>query len=174
MAWAFDEILNDELIEVLSRDDKRGRFEIHLGSLRARVIFQLKVASETRYVTCNQSHTLLTPLKYRTKQPGIELRNILTFDPAFALFKVLDAMLKEYRAAIAAGHAPEDSWLVQQPLFLHPQLAGEEAAIDRHCMPSMKLAAGLQSHTTAAAISSGSPKRPMGSCATIRPTISGS
>jgi hypothetical protein len=115
MAWAFDEILNDELIEVLSRDDKRGRFEIHLGSLRARVIFLLKVASETRYVTCNQSHTLLTPLKYRTKQPGIELRNILTFDPAFALFKVLDAMLKEYRAAIAAGHAPEDSWLVQQP-----------------------------------------------------------
>jgi hypothetical protein len=31
----------------------------------------------------------------------------------------------------------------------------------------MKLAAGLQSHTTAAAISSGSPKRPTGSCATI-------
>ena len=35
----------------------------------------------------------------------------------------------------------------------------------------MKLAAGVQSHTTAAAISSGSPKRPIGSRATIALTI---
>ena len=40
--------------------------------------------------------------------------------------------------------------------------------------PIVKLAPGLQSHTTAEAISSGRPNRPMGACEIIRFTMSGS
>jgi hypothetical protein len=62
MTWTFDDILNDELIEISSRDDKRGQFRIRLGSLRPKITFRIEIAAETRYVGCHQSHLLLTPL----------------------------------------------------------------------------------------------------------------
>lgn len=45
--------------------------------------------------------------------PSIELRDPRTFVPGFALFRVLEAMTKEYSAAIAAGHVPDETWLVR-------------------------------------------------------------
>jgi hypothetical protein len=59
-------------------------------------------------------------------------------------------------------------------LFLHPQLAGEEAAIDRHGMTHHEARGCAATLYHGSGDFLGSPKRPMGSCATIRLTISGS
>jgi hypothetical protein len=71
-----------------------------------KITMKLEICPETGYVHVNQSHALVTPLRYRSKQPGIGLRNTRTFDPAYALFKIVDVMLKEYRAAVLADPGP--------------------------------------------------------------------
>ena len=112
--WTFDNVLDNNLIGVEYRDDGRGIFQIHIGSLRTDVTLKIEVSPDTSRVRCTQSHALVTPLRYRTKQAGIGLRDTLTFIPAFALFRVLDVMLKEYMAAVRAGHVPDEDWLVDQ------------------------------------------------------------
>ena len=114
MTWTFDEALGHELVTVVSRDDGRRPFEVRIGSLLKPITLAIEVSEETGYVECKRSHALVTPLRHRTKQPGIGLRATLTFVPAFALHRVLDVMTKEYRAAVVAGHVPEEGWLVKR------------------------------------------------------------
>ena len=110
--WSFNSVLKHELLTVVSGSDERQRFEVRIGTLRTPVTLVIETSPATGYVRCAQSHTLVTPLPHRTKRPGIELRNPRTFIPGFALSRVLDAMTKEYRAAVAAGHGPDESWLM--------------------------------------------------------------
>jgi len=114
VTWTFDNVLDDELITVVLHDEQCRAFQVRIGTLLTQITLMIEVSPETGHVRCNQSHALVTPLRYRAKQPGIELRNTLTFVPAFALFKVLDVMIREYRAALAAGHVPNDEWLVSR------------------------------------------------------------
>ena len=110
--WNFDNVLRHDLVTVLSRDDARETFKVQISSLRTPITLAIEVSAETGYVRCVQSHMLVTPLPHRTKRPGTELRDIRTFDPGFAVSHVLDLMTKEYRVAMAAGHIPDEGWLV--------------------------------------------------------------
>jgi len=110
--WTVDNALRHELVTVVFRDDQQQRYEIRIGSLLTTITLAIEISPDTGYVRCTQSHTLVTSLPHRTKRPGIELRGPRTFVPGFALSRILGAMTKEYSAALAAGHAPDEGWLV--------------------------------------------------------------
>ena len=63
---------------------------------------------------------------------------------------------------------------VAKLLFLHPQLAGEEAAIDRHCMTHRKAHGRAAKPYHGSGDFFGFTEASDGFCATIRLTISGS
>ena len=112
--WTVDHALGHELVTVVFRDDQQRRYEIRIGSLLTPITLAIEISPDTGYVRCTQSHTLVTSAsashqaaRYRAARAA----NVRTC-PGFALSRILDAMTKEYSAAQAAGHAPDEGWLV--------------------------------------------------------------
>jgi hypothetical protein len=114
MEWEI-KVLNDPLIKVVHRDNVGSSCLVRIGCLRTIVRYYIRKLPETGYVICYCSHQLNTPLACKTKAPGIHLRHIKTYDPAYALYKAVNYMLSEYREAIRVGHAPSEDWLVRVP-----------------------------------------------------------
>lgn len=100
-----------ESATVVSLDDERQLASRPHWLPGTPVMLVIEVSPETGYVWRDQSHTLVTPLPHRTRS-GIELRDSRTFVPGFGLFRVLEAMSKEYMAALGARHVPDEGWLV--------------------------------------------------------------
>ena len=107
MAITFDDILADDLITVVHRNDSRGVFVILIGEIRTQIEITL-----SRYMDCERTsfwmtHALKTPIQSfacRAVQPEGDY-------PALALFQAVSNMTLWYRSAVEQGHVPADDWL---------------------------------------------------------------
>ena len=107
MAHTFDDVLADDLITVVHRDDSRGVFVIRIGEIRTQIEITL-----SRYMDCDLTsfwltHAIKTPIQpfaYRPSHPVADY-------PASALFNAVSNMTLWYRAAVEQGHQPSDDWL---------------------------------------------------------------
>jgi hypothetical protein len=108
MPSTFDSALDDELVTVLMRDDSKGLFVIRLGELPQDVEIQLGREMDNEGTHFSVSHAIKTPLQagpYRTSRPWGDY-------PAYALQQAITGLTMYYRQGIEAGHAPNESWLV--------------------------------------------------------------
>jgi hypothetical protein len=107
MPVTIDEILRDDLIEVVDRDDELGSYAIKLGSLQTVVSIELgrfRSSDQTKY---NVSHAIKTPTQigaYRTSRP-------LADSWELALSRAISGLTMYYREATRAGHEPSEDWL---------------------------------------------------------------
>ena len=105
----FDDVFDDELVEVVSRDDREGVFRVRIGELTTVVTIRLKKRSTIRgKVDYTTSHVIHTPIQghpYRTSLPFGDNR------PA-AVAKALHDLTLYYRLATHDGHQPNTRWLV--------------------------------------------------------------
>ena len=109
MEHDFDSVLDNDLVEVVERDNAKGYFCIRIGTLDTPVMIHLgryMTTDETKYFV---SHAIKTPLQgspYRTSQ---------AFDdtPAGALRKAVFGLTNYYRRAVGEGHEPNEDWLVK-------------------------------------------------------------
>lgn len=105
----FDDVFDDELVHVVSRDDHEGVFRIRIGELPTVVTIRLKKRSSVRgKVEYRTSHVIHTPTQahaYRTSLPFED-------DRSEAVAKALQDLTLYYRHAIMQGHRPQTDWLV--------------------------------------------------------------
>ena len=60
MPYTFDSALDDNLVHVIERDDKFGRYVIRIGTLKKRISIELRramTADETEYTVSHSIHT---------------------------------------------------------------------------------------------------------------------
>ena len=108
MPYTIDGILHDPLLTVEYRHDDMGSFAIRIGTLQTTVFIELGRFRTGPMTKFRASHAIHTPVQagpYRTSKRFDD-------DWEYALFRAVDALLSHYREAIAAGHQPEESWLV--------------------------------------------------------------
>ncbi len=91
---------------LISTDADRLMSTVPRTALPSRREMQIRNGTPVRPVSRSRD-----PAPALTKRPGIELRESQDSDPRFALFRNLDAVRKEYRPAVAAGHSPAEIWL---------------------------------------------------------------
>ena len=105
----FDDVLDDELADVVSRNDREGVFRVRIRELTTVVTIQLKKRSHIRrtvnYTTSHGIHTPIQGHPYRTSVPFADNR------PA-AVAKALHDLTLQYRLATRDGHQPNTRWLV--------------------------------------------------------------
>ena len=109
MPYTVDNILSDPLLTVEDRHDEMGSFALRIGSLQTVVFIELGRFRSTQDTKSTVSHAIHTPMQaapYRTSRPFDD-------DWAYALHRAVDGLLSYYRAAVAAGHLPEEAWLVK-------------------------------------------------------------
>lgn len=111
MAWTFKAVLTDDLIHVVAKDLHAGFFQIRLGVLRTVVTIELgrymrKEDRRTKYWVSHAIHTPLLAAPYITSLP-------LADDPPSALRRAVFGLTDDYRAAVMAGHEPQEQWLVR-------------------------------------------------------------
>ena len=108
MAYTFDEVLDDELVTVVERNDEMGEFVVRIGTLRTPVSIDLGRFMTTERTKFRLSHVIKTPMlagPYRTSLPFGD-------DPGYALHKAIAGLTSYYRQAIEEGHDPCEDWLV--------------------------------------------------------------
>ena len=107
MSHTFDDVLADDLITVIHRNDSRGVFVVRVGEMRTQVEITL-----SRYMDCDRTsywltHAIKTPIQafaYRASHPEAD-------SPARALFLAVSNMTQWYRNAIEGGYEPSEDWL---------------------------------------------------------------
>ncbi len=107
MAHTFDDVLADDLITVVHRNDSRGVFTLRIGEIRTQIEITL-----SRYMDCDRTsywltHAIKTPIQTYACRPSHPEADY----PAFALFQVVSDMTHWYRNAVEQGHHPSDDWL---------------------------------------------------------------
>ena len=107
MAFTFDDVLADELITMVHRNDSRGVFVIRIGEMRTQIEITL-----SRYMDCERTsfwmtHAIKTPMQSFAYRPGHPEGDY----PALALFHAVSHMTRWYRNAVEHGHLPADDWL---------------------------------------------------------------
>ena len=104
---AIDEVLKNNLITVIKRDDGAGLYRLRIGRFQTVVTVNLK-RLEGGFVEYINSHGIRTP-----KQADVYFSSItICKDWASALEKAVEDLVADYRAAVAKGYQPEESWLV--------------------------------------------------------------
>ena len=109
MAYTFENVLDYELVTVVTRDDSRGVFEIRVGELETIVTIELRRDMSRNDTEFRLSHAIKTPLQigpYRTSCP-------IGGDPAYALNLAVTGLINHYREAVDDGHSPSEDWLVE-------------------------------------------------------------
>lgn len=108
MPYTLENVLRDDTITVIERDDDRGLYKFRLGELTPVVtiiLYRSLISEETRY---ERSHAIKTPL-----QAGPYHQSRLFWDdPAYALHQAIDSITQHYKDAVSEGYTPLDSWLV--------------------------------------------------------------
>lgn len=108
MAYKFDEVLDDELVTVVERNDEMGEFVVRIGDLETLVSIELGRFMTSERTKFRLSHVIQTPMlagPYRTSLPFGD-------DPGYALHKAIDGLTSYYREAVDQGHEPSEDWLV--------------------------------------------------------------
>lgn len=109
MAHTFDSALADDLVEVVSRDDSMGIFEIQIGTLKTIITIDLGRFMDSEWTKFRISHAIKTPVQigpYRTSRPFSDY-------PAYALQQAISGLAGAYREAVNAGYTPKENWLVE-------------------------------------------------------------
>lgn len=109
MSYTFDNVLDQDLITVIKRDDDLGRFVIRLGDLKTRITIRLCRFMSSEKTTFEVSHVIHTPTQvdaYRTSLP-------IAGDPAHALDRAVSGLTSYYKDAVNAGYEPCEGWLVE-------------------------------------------------------------
>ncbi len=104
---AIDEVLKNNLISVIERDDGAGLYRFRIGKLQAVVTVNIK-RLDGGFVEYASSHGIKTP----EQADAYFSSNTTSKDWASALEKAIEDLLVDYRAAVAKGYQPEESWLV--------------------------------------------------------------
>jgi hypothetical protein len=108
MAWTVDSALDDDLVEVVDRNDAGGEYVVQIGTLTTLVTISLRRLLNSDDVEFIVSHAIKTPVQagpYWTSRPFDD-------DPAYALHRAINGITSYYRQAIQAGHHPREEWLV--------------------------------------------------------------
>jgi len=108
MPHTIDNALDDELIEVVERDDGFGEYAIRLGELETVITIQLRRLVGSEHTEFTVSHAIHTPTQADPYRTSIQYGDY----PAQALSSAVFALTQYYRAAVRAGHNPDESWLV--------------------------------------------------------------
>ncbi len=108
MAYTFDDVLDDELVTVVERNDEMGEFVVRIGNLETPVSIELGRFMTSERTKFRLSHVIKTPMPagpYRTSLPFGD-------DPGYALHRAIDGRTSYYRQAVEKGHEPSEDWLV--------------------------------------------------------------
>ena len=109
MSYTLDSALADEAITVVDRHDGMGSFFIKVGSLETPVHIELGRFLADDRVKVDVSHSIHTPMQigpYRTSKPWDD-------DAPYALHRAIEGLTSYYNQAVAAGHEPQEDWLVK-------------------------------------------------------------
>ena len=109
MPYTFDNVLDQDLITVIERDDDLGRFVIWLGDLRTPITISLCRLVGSEETTFEVSHVIHTPTQADAYQTSLPIADY----PASALNRVIFGLTSFYRGAVDAGHIPCEDWLVE-------------------------------------------------------------
>ena len=104
---AIDEVLKSNLISVIERDDGAGLYRFRIGRFQTVVTVNLK-RLESGFVEYLNSYGIKTP----EQSDAYFSSNTNSRDWASALEKAIEDLVVDYRAAVAKGYQPEESWLV--------------------------------------------------------------
>ncbi|MGJ4888840.1 hypothetical protein ACQR1Y_11630 [Bradyrhizobium sp. HKCCYLRH3099] len=101
-----DEALNDDLVQVELRDDRKGIYVLRFGSLQTKVKITLRRGrgKETAYT---QSHAIETPIQAGPYWTSLPSGN----SPGDALHKAISGFTMYYTKAVEGGHSPSEDWL---------------------------------------------------------------
>ena len=108
MGYTLDEVLGNELVDVIDRNDEMGEFVIRIGSLETPIAIKLGTFMNSERTKFTLSHAIKTPLQigpYRTSRPFDD-------DPGYALHRAIDGLTSWYEKAVKEGHEPSEDWLV--------------------------------------------------------------
>lgn len=108
MAYTFDDVLDDDLVTVVERDDEMGEFVVRIGGLETPVTIMLERLKNNERTNFQLSHVINTPEQagpYRTSLPFGDR-------PEYALKKAITGLTMYYRQAVEKGHEPSEDWLV--------------------------------------------------------------
>ena len=107
VVYTFEDVLSDDLIRTIHRNDSRGLFVIRIGEIQTQIEITL-----SRYMDCDRTtywltHAIKTPIQpfaFRTRLPERD-------SPVLALFQATSDLTQWYRDAVEEGHTPTDDWL---------------------------------------------------------------
>lgn len=104
---AIDEVLENNLISVIERDDVARLYRFRIGKLQTVVTVKLARLG-SGFVEYVNSHGIKTP-----EQADVYFSSItISKDWASALEKAIEDLIVAYRAAVAKGYQPEERWLI--------------------------------------------------------------
>jgi hypothetical protein len=107
MIDTFDEVLSDDLITAIHRNDSRGLFVIRIGEIQTQIEIALSRYMDHERTTYWLMHANETPLQsfaFRTSRPE-------RGSPVLALLQATSDFTQWYRDAVEEGQRPNDDWL---------------------------------------------------------------
>lgn len=106
MPWTPKDALNNPAVEYPMQ--LVGEYKFRLKGILTEITIRLYKPFSSDGVEFQQSHFIKTPLQgteYRTSRPS-------NSDEGSALHQVVHGLTSHYEAAVRAGHAPSEEWLV--------------------------------------------------------------
>lgn len=105
----FDEVLDNDLITVVSADERAGRFEVRIGTLPTIVLIEIsRRRTANGQFEYSASHAIQTPKQFAPYYTSLPYGAT----PPEALAKALDDFAIFYELGVRAGHRPSETWLV--------------------------------------------------------------
>lgn len=105
----FDDVLENCLVTVVSRDDKKGIFKIKIGTLDTTITIKVNQRkSVNRQYLYHVSHGIQTPIQHGPYFSSV------CWGPTrpLSLHKAIEDFLVYYKKAIKDNYDPESEWLV--------------------------------------------------------------
>lgn len=109
MAWTIENALEDDLVDIVNRDDHLGIYEFRLGGLETVVSVQVSRLPDSNEAVYHRSHAINTPTQagpYHQSRPYWD-------SVPYALHQAISSLTQYYDEAVKAGHDPQESWLVR-------------------------------------------------------------
>jgi hypothetical protein len=109
MAYTIEKALDDDLIELVNRNDDLGIYEFRVGVLDTIVTVEIGCLPTSERARYHRSHDIKTP-----SQAGPYHQSRYVWDDVpYALFQAIDSITSYYRMGVKDGYAPQESWLVE-------------------------------------------------------------
>jgi len=109
VAYEIEEVLADDLITIIERDDESGHYALRFGELETVVSIQLGRSRTTERTHYKISHAIHTPVQIGPYKTSLAFSDYW----AAALDKAVTGITVHFREAVEAGYDPKESWLVK-------------------------------------------------------------